>query len=100
MTNTDIKENAAKAAQWLKLLSHPERLFVLCQLIQGEKSVNALQKHSELTQSALSQHLALLRNHDLVSTRKDAKHIFYSLKDESVIAVIQILYAKFCTNKE
>jgi DNA-binding transcriptional ArsR family regulator len=72
-------------------MSHPERLIMLCRLDEGEASVNELVALSGLSQSAVSQHLALLREEDIVTIRGEAQTRFYSLKDPVVRAIIHSL---------
>lgn len=91
-----IKQESGNAAQWLKLIAHPDRLFVLCQLIGAERCVGELLESSHLSQSAFSQHLTLLRTGGLVKTRKEAQTVYYSLADENVIELIQLLQKIFC----
>lgn len=88
----DLLENAKEMAQLLKLIAHPERLMALCHLIQGEMNAGELAKNSSLSGSAFSQHLALLRNAEIISARKDGLHIFYSLKDERIREIMQTMH--------
>lgn len=94
MKPTDLKElkaNAGAMAQRLKIMSHPERLLMLCRLDEGEASVNELVELSGLSQSAVSQHLAMLREEQVVATRGEAQTRYYSLKDPKVRAIIHAL---------
>lgn len=88
--------NATEAEIFLKLLANKNRLMILCSLIDKESSVSELNSLVPLGQSALSQHLASLRKHKLVSTRREAQSIYYSVQDEKVKAVIGTLYSCFC----
>jgi len=72
------------------------RLMILCQLHQGEKSVTTLQGGVGLSQSALSQHLARLREDGLVKTRRESQTIFYSLATPNVSELIALLYRLYC----
>lgn len=90
---------AGEAAALLKTLAHEARLMVLCQLLDGEYSAGALQEASGLSQSALSQHLAKLREEGLVRTRRDAQTIYYSLADPKVERVLDTLAAIYCPPK-
>ena len=65
--------------------------------MKGEKSVGELLETVDLSQSALSQHLAVLRESDLVSTRRESQLIFYSLKGEEVATILAALYQVYCT---
>jgi ArsR family transcriptional regulator len=92
----DMKENAARAAAFLKSLAHEGRLMILCHLGQGEKSVSELEDLLQIRQAAVSQMLARLRQERLVSTRRDGKTIYYSLQDGNATQVIGLLYDLFC----
>ncbi len=92
----EMTANAARATEFLRSLSNPHRLLILCQLSQGEKSVGELCEILDLRQPTLSQHLARLRAEGLVSTRRDGTAIFYSLGREDIIPVIEVLYSVFC----
>ncbi|MPY26404.1 winged helix-turn-helix transcriptional regulator [Shewanella psychropiezotolerans] len=89
--------NAENAAKWLKAIANPNRLMILCLLLDNELSVTQLNETIPLSQSALSQHLAVLRTQDLVSTRKSSQVVYYSLKNEQVTEIISIMHKQFCT---
>lgn len=91
-----LKESAQRASGLLKAMSNEHRLMVLCQLANGERSVGELEEIVGLSQSALSQHLARLRRDDLVTTRRSAQTIYYSLKGEEATRVIETLYGLYC----
>jgi ArsR family transcriptional regulator len=94
---TQLAENAALAARLLRALANERRLLVLCDLVAaGEKSVNDLAANIGLSQSALSQHLALLRDEGLVATRRAGTVIYYRLADPKAEAVLQVLHRVFC----
>ena len=92
----DVARHADEAAALLKALAHPARLRVLCRLIDGETSVGELQPLTGLSLSALSQHLAVLREMALVSTRRQSQTIFYALTDSPAVSVINALHAAYC----
>ncbi|MGN2243262.1 ArsR/SmtB family transcription factor [Frateuria sp. GZRR33] len=88
---------ADEAARLLKALGNPQRLRVLCLLVEGELSVGEIHKAlPDLSQSALSQHLARLRKERLVSTRRAAQSIHYALEPGPAQAVIETLYGAYC----
>ena len=95
---TDLKANAAAMAGRLKLLSHPERLLMLCRLDEGEASVGELIDLVGLSQSAVSQHLALLRDEGIVGTQGEAQTRYYRLTDPVVRAIIHALCV-ICDNQ-
>ncbi|MEJ6011603.1 metalloregulator ArsR/SmtB family transcription factor [Novosphingobium aquae] len=88
---SELKANAAMMAGRLKLMSHPERLLMLCRMDEGEVSVTELVELAGLSQSSVSQHLAMLREEGVVSIRGEAQTRFYSLKDPIVRGVIHTL---------
>ena len=92
----ELRAHAVRATALLKAMSNPARLMVLCQLAEGEKSVGELEGAVSLSQSGLSQHLALLRRERIVTTRRSGQTIFYSLASEEAAAVMRTLYAIFC----
>ncbi len=91
--------HAAAAAELLKALAHPARLMVMCRLVDGEASVGELQQQVGLSMSALSQHLAVLRELALVTTRRQSQTIFYSLAEGPALGVMQALYEAYCAPK-
>lgn len=97
---TEFAAQAGEAARLLKALGHQARLMVLCQLVEGERSAGALQRGSGLSQSALSQHLAKLREEGLVATRREAQTIFYRLADPKAARVIETLASIYCPPEE
>lgn len=91
-----LEDNAARACVLLKAMANPARLMVLCQIADGEKSVGELEEAIGLSQSGLSQHLAILRRKNMVTTRRDGQTIFYSLSSKEAAAVMGTLYEVFC----
>lgn len=91
-----MEANAARAVKLLKALANERRLFILCHLLDQELSVGEMNRFLGLSQSALSQHLAILRNDGLVSTRKEAQTVYYSLKSEEVREMIALLHRLYC----
>ena len=81
----------------LKALSNQHRLLILCHLNQGEMAVGEIQRAVGLGQSALSQHLARLRQDRLVKTRRVAQTIYYSLNGEAARSIIRVLYELYCS---
>ena len=88
--------NARKASDFLKALSHENRLLLLCLLAEGERSVTELENILSLRQPTVSQQLARLRLDDLVTTRRDGKTIYYSLANDDVRRVISVIYDMYC----
>jgi ArsR family transcriptional regulator, virulence genes transcriptional regulator len=93
-------ERAERAAAMLRALGNASRLMVLCSLVDGEQSVGALNEKVPLSQSALSQHLAKLREEQLVATRRESQTIYYRIADPVVFELIETLYGRYCAREE
>lgn len=91
-----LRARAGDASQLLKVLANPDRLLLLCQLAEGERSVGQLQETLGIVQPSLSQQLAVLRREGLVTTRRDGKQIHYRIASPAVLALIDTLYQLFC----
>ena len=92
-----LVRKAGEAAEFLKLIANENRLLILCQLLgHGEMSVNALAGAVGLGQSALSQHLARLREDGLVATRRDGQSIRYRIADPRALRLLETLKLTFC----
>ncbi len=91
-----MKQNAVEVSDLLRIMAHPERLLVLCQLTKSEVGVGVLQQSSSLSQSAFSQHLTVLRKHGIIRARKESQQVFYSLADSRITQLIQSLQTTFC----
>lgn len=89
---------ASNACALLKVLANPDRLLLMCQLSQREMSVGELEEQLGIRQPTLSQQLSVLRENDLVATRRDGKNIFYSVASPQALAVMTVLYQQFCVN--
>lgn len=99
LTKTDMKtmrKRAGEAAAMMRALSHESRLLVLCELVSGERSAGELVATSGLSQSALSQHLAKLREEGLVTTRREGQMIFYSIGDARAEEILEVLHSIYC----
>lgn len=93
----NMQARAQEASRLLKALGNPQRLRLLCMLVGKEMSVSQLNEQlPELSQSALSQHLAKLREEGLVSTRRESQSIWYSLEDGPAQQIIATLYTIYC----
>ncbi len=92
----DMQQHAQSAAALLKALANENRLMILCTLMGGEMSVGELNEQVPLSQSALSQHLASLREAGLVSTRKEAQTVYYRLQGDEATKVIAVLQSIYC----
>ena len=92
----DLQEHATEAAALLKALANEQRLQVLCCLLNGAKSVGEINEQMSLSQSALSQHLSVLRSSGLVTTRRESQTIHYSLAPGPALKIMKILYDTYC----
>jgi DNA-binding transcriptional ArsR family regulator len=95
MISGTLFERADKAARFLSVLGNGKRLAILCLLVNGELSVGAIAERVQLSQSALSQHLAKLRGEELVATRRVRQTIFYSCSSEQVKEMLSTLDGLF-----
>lgn len=95
-----LEERANDASELLSAMSNPKRLLILCKLVEDEMSVLDLAEQVDLSQPALSQHLAKLRKLHLVKTRRSRNVIFYSLASKNVEAVLRTLYGIYCDTGE
>ena len=91
-----MESAAEKVSDLMKVLSNKNRLMILCQLVEGEKSVGALGKLVGLRTPAISQQLALLRKDGLVTTRRDGQTIYYALDRGDVKKLMSFLYETYC----
>lgn len=92
----ELSKSADRAADFLKALANRNRLTILCLLSQGERSVSDLEAFLGIRQPTLSQQLAVLREENLVATRRDGKAIYYRLASQEAEQVIGMLYELFC----
>ena len=91
-----LQEQSEIAADLLKAMANAQRLRVLCLLIEGERTVSEINDAIPLSQSALSQHLAVLRERELVQTRREAQTIYYRVTSGPVFQIIETLHRIFC----
>lgn len=91
-----IRAAALQVAALMRILSNEDRLTILCRLSQGELSVGELEESLNIRQPTLSQQLTVLRNENLVATRREGKRIYYSVSDAKVLALLETLYALYC----
>jgi DNA-binding transcriptional ArsR family regulator len=91
-----MMDNATIATNYLKAISHEGRLMILCNLVNGEKSVTELETLLSARQAAVSQQLGRLRLEGLVRPRRDGKTIYYSLSDDKSRKIIELVYKLFC----
>jgi len=95
-----MQQSAGQACRLLKVLSNPDRLMILCQLTQGEMRVGELEEALGIVQPTLSQQLTVLRDEELVSTRREGKNIYYQLSSVQALALMKVLYEQFCSTEK
>ncbi|WP_299079526.1 metalloregulator ArsR/SmtB family transcription factor [uncultured Ruegeria sp.] len=91
-----MMENAQRASNFLKAISHEGRLMIMCHLASGEKSVTELEELLSARQAAVSQQLSRLRYEGLVVPRREGKAIYYSLADDRPRQIMEVVYDLFC----
>jgi DNA-binding transcriptional ArsR family regulator len=96
MNPQELSASADRASDFLKSMANPLRLRILCMIIDGERPVGDIAEELGVRQSAVSQHLALLRKDGLVTPRRDGQTIFYRLADRNVKKVVKLLHDLFC----
>lgn len=92
-----IKKSADTVVGILKSAANPDRLLILCNLAHGELNVSQIEEKTQVTQPTLSQQLTMLRKSGVVSTRREGKQIFYSIKDAKIHTLLNTLYQLYCT---
>lgn len=95
-----MKTSADNACRLMKVLSNPDRLLLLCQLSQGERRVGELEEILGIVQPTLSQQLTVLRDEELVTTRREGKNIYYQIASPQALAVMNVLFDQFCGPQE
>lgn len=96
LSPNDMQAHALEAANLLKTMANEHRLMILCTLIKGELCVSELNEKVPLSQSALSQHLASLRDAGLVTTRKESQTVYYQLSGDEAVKIISVLQSIYC----
>jgi DNA-binding transcriptional ArsR family regulator len=96
----EMRDHATEAAAFLKALANDQRLLVLCALLEGPLSVGDINERVPLSQSALSQHLSVLRDAGLVTTNRQSQTIYYTLAPGPALQIMEVLYATFCAPAE
>src|SRR3954470_2229684 len=91
-----LREAAGEAVAALKLLANEDRLLLLCQLSQGEMCVGELEEELDIHQPTLSQQLGVLRNQEVVATRREGKNVYYSVADPALLEVLALVYKLYC----
>lgn len=95
-----MRASASQACALLKVLANPDRLLLLCQLTRGPQCVSDLESVLGIQQPTLSQQLGVLRDEQLVTTRREGKQIFYSIASAQAMAVMDVMYQLYCQKTE
>ncbi len=90
-------EDIERASRSMKAMSHPLRLKILCTLGEKELSVQDIVEHVGTSQSNISQHLAILRDKGILSSRKDANRVYYRVSDARTLRLISMMREVFCS---
>ncbi len=93
-----MRSNAQKASGLLKALANENRLMILCLLVEGEMTVSEINAQVDLSQSALSQHLAVLRKDGLVATRRESQIIYYRIASQDAGKILETLHGIYCAS--
>jgi len=96
MQINDLENAAGKISGLMKLLSSPNRLMILCQLVESERSVGELCQIVNMKPPAMSQQLSILRREGMLSSRREGQTIYYSINDENVLKLMTFLYETYC----
>jgi len=100
LSSDELNEVAAEASEFLKQLANRQRLMILCYLAEGEKSVSRLQELLGMEQSSISQHLAKLRKQGMITARRNSQSKYYSIVDDNVLQVIELLHKIYCEPRQ
>lgn len=95
-----MRVNAERIGAVMKLLAHPDRMLLLCNLSQQEMCVGELEEALGLHQPSLSQQLGVLRNEGVVATRKEGKNVYYRVADPQLVQLLQAVYRTYCSKEE
>lgn len=94
-----MRDSAQQVVGILKLMANTDRLLILCHLSQNELNVSQIEEITDIRQPTLSQQLMILRKSDAVHTRRDGKQIYYSIKDQNLVEMLNKLYQIYCVNQ-
>lgn len=92
----EMAEKAEIAARFLKGIANAHRLAILCELSKGERNVSELMQVTGIPQTSISQHLAKLRDENIVSFRREHRSLYYRITHQAIIDIMEILYREFC----
>ncbi len=96
MNITDLANSADRASEFLKSMANPQRLRILCLIMEGERPVGEIAEAIGANQSSVSQNLALMRREGLVAPRRDGQTIYYRLAEKKLVKMLKLLSDMFC----
>ena len=91
-----LREQAGEVSSMLKQLANPDRLLIVCQLAQQAFSVSQIEQLTGIAQPTLSQQLTILRQAKLVVARREGRQMYYSIQDQRLMRLLQVLYQLYC----
>jgi DNA-binding transcriptional ArsR family regulator len=94
-----LHDSASDACALLKILANQDRLLILCELSKGTRNVGELEEILNIHQPTLSQQLTVLREENLVSTKRKGKYIYYSLASREAVKIMETLFYLYCKNQ-
>lgn len=100
MSLKEMQVNADIVSRFLKGLANHDRLLILCELAEGEKSVSQLIDVTGIPQTSMSQHLSKLKNENIVMYRRDHRTLYYFISHDAVKEIMGVLYKHFCQEKK
>lgn len=92
----EMAQNAEQAAGFLKALASPHRLMILCQLVEGEKSVGEIMEVTGIAQTSMSQHLSKLKSEGIVDFRREHRTLYYFIASDTALRVMKEMHDEFC----
>lgn len=95
----EMKEKAKEVTELLKVLANENRLLILCELVKEPQSVGHLLEKLDITQSGISQHLAILKANGILDYNKKAQTVIYSIKDERIYKLLETIKETYCTEE-
>jgi ArsR family transcriptional regulator, virulence genes transcriptional regulator len=96
MNITNLANSADRASEFLKSMANPQRLRILCLIMEGERPVGEIAEAIGANQSSVSQNLALMRREGLVAPRRDGQTIYYRLAEKKIVKILKVLTDMFC----
>ncbi len=99
LENNDMTKKSEQVANFLKSFANQSRLLILCELVEGEKSVSQIMEQTGIAQTSASQHLSKLKQEGIVSFRRDHRTLYYSISNNAALEIMQVLHKEFCADE-